>query len=393
MNNTDNSTADTTSNNTTTFDFTTKAAAFFDPTWQLAMKIEFYFQYAVIGIGIFGAAFNALVLYALISYYLQESKKRAVNLLMINQNLLDLSSCCFLVVTFAVNLGNIYMSGALGYFLCTVVVGQTATISTLNASIINLMTVTVERYLKVVHPFWSKRYLKRWMIYSAMVFAWICGTLTIAPVVFIPTAVEDGKCVATFAWESPEVGEILNAWTLTSYFVVPVVVFVYCYGRILVVMRRQIRVMAAHDAGGSSQVNAAQTQSKRVKWNVIKTMILVSVAFVVVILDSVAFVVCWFPTSIYFYVVDSSIQSTSDMFAGYYATLFLSYLYICMNPFIYAVKHEGVKEKLGRLVVWREGVRRWCGGGVAVAPESHGNVGDIVRGTQRSNTGGAAQTR
>jgi len=48
-------------------------------------------------------------------------------------------------------------------------------------SIINLMTVTVERYLKVVHPFWSKKHLKRWMIYAAMVFAWIAGILSIAP--------------------------------------------------------------------------------------------------------------------------------------------------------------------------------------------------------------------
>jgi len=36
--------------------------------------------------------------------------------------------------------------------------------NTVADNIINLMTVTVERYLKVVHPFWSKRHVKRWMI-------------------------------------------------------------------------------------------------------------------------------------------------------------------------------------------------------------------------------------
>ena len=43
--------------------------------------------------------------------------------------------------------------------------------------------------------------------------------------------------------------------------------FVYCYGRIVVVMRRQMRVMAGHNAGGNAQANASQIQSKRIKWD------------------------------------------------------------------------------------------------------------------------------
>ena len=135
--------------------------------------------------------------------------------------------------------------------------------------IINLMTVTVERYLKVVHPFWSKKNLKRWMIYTALAFSWICGTLTIAPVVFVSTVVEDGLCLAMYAWESPAVSEIISVWVLISYFVIPLVLFVYCYRRIVLVMRRQIRVMAAHNAEGSAQMSASQIQSKRVKWNIV----------------------------------------------------------------------------------------------------------------------------
>jgi len=46
------------------------------------------------------------------------------------------------------------------------------------------------------------------------------------------------------------------------------------------------------------------------------------------IIVSVAFVICWFPTIIYFVVVDNTTQTTSDLFVGYYATVFLSYLYI-----------------------------------------------------------------
>ena len=193
-------------------------------------------------------AANAIVLYALIAYHLEESKKRAVNLLMINQNVLDLSSCILLIITFSVRVSNIYLTGARGYFLCTLLTSENATYCTTyasiinrtttrieiflcvyrleinytirpellcvinesrcddNHSIINLMSITVERYLKVVHPFWSKRNLKRWMIYAAMVFAWIGGTLTTAPVVFISTIVQDGICLSYFVWRAKQSG-------------------------------------------------------------------------------------------------------------------------------------------------------------------------------------------
>jgi len=118
------------------------------------------------------------------------------------------------------------------------------------SSIINLMTVTMERYLKVVHPFWSKKNLKRWMIYAAMVFAWIGGTLSMAVPAFVSTIVKDGICLSYYVWVSQAVRQGINFWTLVSFCVVPVIVFVYCYSRIVVVIRRQIHVMAAHNVEG-----------------------------------------------------------------------------------------------------------------------------------------------
>ena len=178
------------------------------------------------------------------------------------------------------------------------------------------MAITVERYLKVVHPFWSKKNLKRWMIHAAMVFAWIAGILTMAPVVFVTTIVENGICLVFHVWESPKIRVATNIWVFISYLVVPVIVFVFCYGRIVGTMRRQMKVMAAHNAQGSTQMSASQMQSKRIKWNIIKTMIIVSVAFVM----------CLSPLMIFPFLLEIIPQKPSDLIAGYYATVFLSYL-------------------------------------------------------------------
>jgi len=157
------STVDETASNTTNtvIDHSTKTAAFFDgdPARQLAIIIEFYFQYALIAIGIIGMAANALVLYALIAYHVRETKKRQVNLLMINQNLLDLLSCVLAVITFSIRVSDIYLTGTLGYFLCTTLVNENSTNCMLYASIINLTPSSPTSSCLCLHLFFQNSIL------------------------------------------------------------------------------------------------------------------------------------------------------------------------------------------------------------------------------------------
>jgi len=104
--------------------------------------------------------------------------------------------------SYCITVSKITLSGSLGHFLCTVFITENFSYCAMYASIINLVNITVERYLKVVHPFWSKKYLKRWMIIVAMVFAWVGGTVVQAPVVFVTSFVENGICWQYFAWHS-----------------------------------------------------------------------------------------------------------------------------------------------------------------------------------------------
>ena len=335
-----NSTADQTLGNTTkmTFHYTTTIATFFDPAWQIALTIEFYFRYAVLAIGIFGTAANALVLYALIAENARAAKKRIINLLIINQNLLDFSSCLLLTITFSI--GNKITTGPLAYFICTIFITESAMYSTLYGSVINLITLTIERYLKVVHPFWSKKNLKPWMIHAAMVFAWIVGILFVMPTAFTTTILVDGMCLSFYVWQSPAASMAYSVAVCIMFFFIPLVTFIYCYGRIVIVMRRQMRVMAGHNVEGSAQMSASQMQSERIKWNIIKTMIIVSATFII----------CWFPITIYFMIADVS-APTGGLFIGYFFAVFMAYLNVCMNPFIYALKHDGVKQRLAHLII------------------------------------------
>jgi len=409
--------------NQTTISSTGEAAsdAFFDPSWPLLLAVQFYFQYAVIAVGIFGAITNALVLYALIAQHVRAVKKRLINLPIINQNLLDLTCCILLVISICIQNSSIYVMGAFGYFVCTIFINNTAAHCVLYGSITNLVALTVERYLKVVHPFWSKKNLKRWMVYAQMAFTWIVGIVFAGPVSFITARVEDGLCTAYY--ELPGSQWILWSCNMVLFFIFPLIAFIYCYGRIVVVMKRQMRVMAGHNPEGSTQMNASKAQStchnpegstqmneskvqstghnpegstqmnastaqstrhnpegstqmnaskaqsKRLKYNIIKTMIIVSVAFIA----------CWFPHNIYFLILTYS-EPSVYLIVGYYLMVFLVYLNVCMNPFIYATKHEGVKHQLARLVFCRKATE---------VGDSSGSSGRPIRtdGTHPSHVG------
>ena len=319
---------------------TTQDAAFLDSGWLLLTAVEFYINCAVIGVAVFGTATNAVVFYALIVHNARQAKKRIVNLLIIHQNLLDLCCCVTIVVCLSFRVRNINLTGALGNALCFIFLNENLSLCFVTATEINLIAVTIERYLKVVYPFWSKKHLQSWMIYATIVFSWIAGILVSGPAGYLTSVVIYGVCV--FYFDSPEIRQAYMIWNFLSFFLLPLIVFVYCYGHIVVVMRKQVRVMAGHSVQGAAQ-SASQVQSKRAKWNVIKTMIIVSVFFTI----------CWCPVNVYLILMDGvSDNSVSSII--YLATLFLPYVNISLNPFIYATKHEGVKEILTRMIICRK---------------------------------------
>jgi len=287
----------------------------------------FYFQCAFLVVGVVGAAANGLVLYAMLA-----SKQHKKHVLIFNQNVLDLVNCLFVVVRHSVTLGNVYLSGTSGYWLCLTIVSSAGTSVAYFGSQINLATISVERYLKVVHHVWAKKKLRDWMIYSAIAFAWISGVVITAALIIPTTAVVNGVCYSGVSFLSKTARIAFSIWDFLSFYVIILLISIFCYGRILMAVRRQAKVMAAHSAGGS---NTAQDQSNKIQTSVIKTMILVSGLYAVT----------WAPVFIYTLRYHFHSELAIDP-KGLYAVVYIAYLYTCINPFIYATKFNPVKRVL-----------------------------------------------
>jgi len=292
--------------------------------------VGFYLQYAVIGV--VGTAANGLVLYALIA-----SGQHKKHVLIFNQNVLDFVSCVFLVATYSFRLCNVYLDGTLGYWLCVTLWGEGSSWGPYVGSLMNLAAVNIERYLKVVHPSFAKKQLRTWTTYSTVAFTWIAGISVVAGVTVSTSGVVNGVCYSYVFWRSQAARTAYGVWQFVSLYAIILLIFTFCYWRMLVVVRRQASVMAAHTGPGST--SAAQTQTDRMQASTIKTMMLVSVLFTV----------SWAPASVYSLMwYTHSIMKVTE--AGLYTATFMGYLYICTNPFIYATKFDPVKDVLVRLV-------------------------------------------
>jgi len=290
---------------------------------------DFYMRLGVVVIGVVGTAGNGLVLYALFA-----SKQHKKHVLIVNQNILDLFASFFLSVTFGVQLFNIPLSGELGHWLCMMLLSELLIWCFTNGSMINLAIVTIDRYLMIVYPTKSKRWVRPWVIYSACAVSWFVGISWAMPVVFYSAKVIGGICVV-FAFHD-DVANIASsiAYIVLFYFII-LAIFIFCYWRILLVIRRQARVMASHSAAGPS--NASQVQSHRIQSNVIKTMILVSALYTI----------AWLPLNIYSLLGTAGLISfLSFDDSRFYALLCIAFLYTATNPFIYATKFNPVKKIL-----------------------------------------------
>jgi len=195
--------------------------------------------------------------------------------LIFHQNVLDFLSSLFLSITYSLKLSNAYLNRIPGYWYCLLIQSEFLLWVFVLAGKYNLVFITIERYLKVVHSVWSKKKLRNWMLCLAMAFAWINSIVFLAATTVLTTGVIDGVCYAGLLWES-EAALFANSFFYISYFYgIIIIIFIVCYWRILAAVRRQARVMDSH---GSS---TAQAQTHQIQTNVIKTMILVSALFAV----------------------------------------------------------------------------------------------------------------
>jgi hypothetical protein len=286
------------------------------------------------GIGVLANAFVMLALCA----STQQMGKQSVNVLFINQVSLDLFTSVCVVVIYSMKLANypVYNSG---YFVCVFIANDNLIWGGLAGSMVNLASVAVERYVKVVHPIWHTNKVRSWMIYLVAGIAWANGILVDMVNISANTSFVNGNCIVQGRSKTARL--ICNTWLFVFYIVIALVLIIYSYLRIVIAVRGRVDTFAKRHSNNPLAVTANE-QSMRVQMNAVKTMIAISASYIAY----------WMPSCI----LEMWSLSNDNFKIGlyvYFVTILLMSTNVAVNPLIYVTKYEPVKKFCRRLISYR----------------------------------------
>jgi len=323
---------------TTTTTITTTAAAAantnitssssYSSSYYISPTMSMVIYVATCTIAVVGFLSNGYVLLAMV--FSKKSRASNVNVFITHQTILDLTACIFLF--FGLVLKPTGMSDSLALFVCWILRSKAMSITVGNASICGLVIITVERYVKIVHPVAYRNHYRPWMTRLGIVIPWIFGICMGLIPIWATAKVVRGRCILGRVGSTPGLQLTWNIAKFLLQYAGPLAVFVFGYWKILAAIRRQRKQVGHHQPQGTfNAATAAEATNKRIEMNIIKTMVLVSVSFAV----------CFFCMRVY--TILNAIRAVP--FIGELYPLFsvFSYASRCLNPFIYATQYEVVR--------------------------------------------------
>ena len=192
------------------------------------------YMYTIVAfMGIMGNLFIAVIFATSI-----QLKKREENFLLFHQSIIDSITGVMLILSFATNLSHVAYTGRLGNFICKYWMSATPLWTALQASICNLVIITLERYVEIVHPVFHKNYYNRRILYISIAFSWVFASGTSVMFVVFKTGVRNGLCQNRIDWPSVTMMKFNITFNLLIKYLLPLAIFIYCYVHMIINLRR-----------------------------------------------------------------------------------------------------------------------------------------------------------
>ena len=195
--------------------------------------------------------------------------------------------------------------------------------------------IAVERYVKIVHPVTHKKFYRQWMLYAGMTIPWFYGTLTSLPFHAATVSVSAGQCLPLSVWLNPRVQIFYGALTIIGTYLIPILLFVYCYGRIGLIIRGRSKVTQQSTGTADKKVDKKAHKES----NVLNTLVLVSVMFLIL----------WMPIQVYYIIGNSGFQLDVNG-VSWNACLMVAYVNPMINPLLYAWQYKSVKDSFKKII-------------------------------------------
>lgn len=285
-----------------------------------------------IAIGMLGILDNLFAIAVMLFH--RPLRQRLANWFLVNKTSQDLLTGVFLVLVNAVDEPK-RLNGALHELYCRLWMSKAIFVSLFTSSLFSLVAVTFEKYLEIAHPIRHRVHMTRARV------LWAIGGLTAFAFGFKVTyvvstsKVVNGTCRV---YDFPDfVAQVFTGTlNLMLEFFVPLFVIACSYLGIALTLRRSVQPAAA--AAASSGLNRRLV---RARGNVVKTLVVVVVAFVVCVSFKEALLL-----GNYYGLLRVDFYSWS-----FVVSQILSYLSCCIDPFIYLLIYEEFRRGAKKLLM------------------------------------------
>ena len=287
---------------------------------------------SIAAIGIVGNAFALFIIIRSVNM-----RQKFTNILIANQSCIDLMTSVLILIIKSLHISGGHLSGIAAELLCRFWTSELPLWSLVISSSYNLMAMTVERYIAIVHPiFYHTSFTTKRTILLACA-AWLPGFILMLLTV-VPTAgVIDGRCYVMAIFASVFWMKVCGVALFVFQYLLPIVVFISCYVRMFMEMRNQVHPQA------SGVVAHASVQKARARRNILKTLFVVVVGYLLCnSFNQVSFLAFNFGAPL-------------DFSSHYYNFTVIAMLAnCCINPFLYALQYHTFQNELRKLFCRRD---------------------------------------
>ncbi|XP_033631801.1 dopamine receptor 1-like [Asterias rubens] len=281
------------------------------------------------------------------------------NALIFNQAVIDLFGSVVLLLESNVPVPETLHDTPANWILCHIWLGNLLLWGAFNASTLNLLSVTLERFFAIVFPLRYCGLFTRRVVIVLVCCSWIMGVFLQGLYISVVHVFSGGKCY----FESSGRTQLIGAIFICIKFFLPVFIMVFAYASIMFVLKKGVqrlavaprvitvapvdtapRVVTVAGSVTSTAPPAVETRDnslRRARRNTFKTLLIVFISFLV----------CWAPNQIVFFLFNLGWPLD---FGGniYVISVSLVAVNSCINPIIYGIKYkrfrEGVRKLLGR---------------------------------------------
>ncbi len=297
---------------------------------------DFNTRITYLSIGLLGMLGNFIVVSVMMRS--PTLRRKSTNVLILNQSLIDFCAAFFVIAHAMVRDLPSSADRMIQDIFCRLWKSSLPMWGLFISSTYNLIAMTLDGYVALVHPIVHRKSCSRNIVYVIMAAVWIFGTGHEACYT-IPTSglSESGKCIIYEIYPSAQIQRLVGILLFTLQYFIPLFTIIFAYTRIALVLRRGFTITSengVHRISGAREQRMLDASKK-----VFKTLLTVSVSFVV----------CWSPNQILYLMYNCGVPINLEGILFHFSVV-LAFLNCCINPIIYCLKYEEFQRELVRQV-------------------------------------------